>query len=427
MELTSLLKKGAVVLLAKLVGTALSFLFVFLLARFLGVSDFGAYFLLFTIISIAAVFSKWGLDIFLLKKVASEKKKSFFEVKRYVYSSLVFVFVLSFLLMLILKGMIPVLSNVLFDSIKIVKAFELFLWSIIPFSLMYVASESFKSIGRPVLAILLQNIIIPFISILFLLVMYYFYKVSLNVAVIGYLIGVLFAFILTVVFIVKEYPYESFKRVSFKKLYYLGQPMLLISSGALIMSWTDILVLGVFETEFEVGVYVVATKIVVLTSLVLVAMNAITSPKYASLYSEGRLKELAKLAQKSSLVLLIIAISSSVFIFIFSEELMSIFGSEFIVGAEVLVVLAVGQFVNVSCGSVGFLLIMTGKENVMRNILLSTAVINIILSLLLVKFFGILGVAYATALSMILWNIWAMIEVKKSLGFWSFSLFLFKS
>ena len=80
--------------------------------------------------------------------------------------------------------------------------------------------------------------------------------------------------------------------------------------------------------------------------------------------------------------------------------------------------LTVGQLVNVTCGSVGCLLVMTGNEKIMRNIILITAAMNIILNVLLVREYGPIGVAYATAFSTVMWNIWAMVSVKKRLGFW---------
>jgi O-antigen/teichoic acid export membrane protein len=88
----------------------------------------------------------------------------------------------------------------------------------------------------------------------------------------------------------------------------------------------------------------------------------------------------------------------------------------------VLVVLTIGYAVNVVCGSVGTLLVMTGYEKIVRNITLIVAILNIIMSVKLVKPYGLEGVAWATALSLILHNLWLMTMVRKRLGFWTIPL-----
>ncbi len=63
--------------------------------------------------------------------------------------------------------------------------------------------------------------------------------------------------------------------------------LLLMSSGGLLLTWTDVLVLGVFESEVEVGMYSVASKIAMLSSLLLVSVNAIIAPRFSRLYAKG--------------------------------------------------------------------------------------------------------------------------------------------
>ena len=69
---------------------------------------------------------------------------------------------------------------------------------------------------------------------------------------------------------------------------------------------------------------------------------------------------------------------------------------------------------------------MTEKERVVQKIVFTSAAINIILSLLFFQEFGTYGVALATTISIIIWNIWSMIEIKKHLGFWTINLYAFQ-
>ena len=51
-----------------------------------------------------------------------------------------------------------------------------------------------------------------------------------------------------------------------------------------------------------------------------------------------------------------------VFIFLFSKPIMSLFGNDFIQGSVLLSLIVIGQLINVSMGSVGLMLQMTGLE-----------------------------------------------------------------
>jgi O-antigen/teichoic acid export membrane protein len=62
----------------------------------------------------------------------------------------------------------------------------------------------------------------------------------------------------------------------------------------------------------------------------------------------------------------------------------------------------------------------SGHEKIVRNIMMTTALINVFLNIQLVQVFGIEGVAISTMVSVAIWNIWMLLSVKKYLGFWTF-------
>ena len=93
------------------------------------------------------------------------------------------------------------------------------------------------------------------------------------------------------------------------------------------------------------------------------------------------------------------------------------FGLDFIEGKTALYVLLFGQLINVLCGPVGYILMMTNKQKILRNIIVVSALLNISLNILLIPEYGILGAAFATTASLILWNISSLIYVYKKYGF----------
>ena len=84
---------------------------------------------------------------------------------------------------------------------------------------------------------------------------------------------------------------------------------------------------------------------------------------------------------------------------------------------------AVGQVINVITGSVGYLLNMTGHEKDMRNVVLFSGPLAIVLAFSLTSHFGLMGAAYATAISVATQNLLAVWMVKKRLGFNTLNIF----
>ncbi len=88
-----------------------------------------------------------------------------------------------------------------------------------------------------------------------------------------------------------------------------------------------------------------------------------------------------------------------------------------------LVILALGHFIYVATGPVGYLLLMTGHEKVERNNVFLSAGISILLGLLLIPPYGIVGAAVATVIALVFKNLNSVRLVRKylSISVWSFS------
>ncbi len=112
----------------------------------------------------------------------------------------------------------------------------------------------------------------------------------------------------------------------------------------------------------------------------------------------------------SSLPLLTLFIS-------FPSFVLGFFGNEFITGTSALVFLSISQFVNAISGSVGYILQMTGKENVFQYIVFAATLINITLNLLLIPHYGINGAAFASMISLAFWNLISIVYIKSFLNF----------
>ena len=186
-------------------------------------------------------------------------------------------------------------------------------------------------------------------------------------------------------------------------------------------SQMDKIVLGFYLNVRSVGIYAVASAIVVFLPLVLQSVNQIFSPTIADLHARGDSQMLNRLFQILTKWILGLTVPLAALVIIFSKVLMRIFGHDFEAGWVILVIGAAGQLVNCAVGSVGFLLLMSGNEKRLVRIQLVMAAITISSLLLLVPWWGIAGAAAAAALGNVGTNMWCLYEVKRLLGLFPYN------
>tara|TARA_B100000378_G_scaffold276221_1_gene273712 strand:+ start:732 stop:1985 length:1254 start_codon:yes stop_codon:yes gene_type:complete len=219
-------------------------------------------------------------------------------------------------------------------------------------------------------------------------------------------------------FLNKDKEYEKTAKPKFIKTEMLtrGLPLLIVSASLLISSSADTLMLGWLSSSKEVGLYNIAAKLALLTSFFLQITVSTLGPKIAVLYEKNELKELGTLLQKVTGGLTFIGLGFLLIFVLFGKFILSFWGEDFITAYPILVVLAIGQFFNISSGPVGNILVMTNNEKVIRNITAITVVLNLILNYFLIKVYGGFGAAVATTITTILNMILCYWYVRKSVG-----------
>ena len=202
-------------------------------------------------------------------------------------------------------------------------------------------------------------------------------------------------------YIKKPYSYKDILKRSF--------PMALSSISYFLMQSVDIILLGKFSDFETVAYYASAVKIATITSLVLLSVNIIAGPKIAEFYSNNDFASLKTIVKKSSRLIILFSVPAILFLFIFSEFILSLFGEHFIVAKEALWILLLGQFFRSLSGPIAIYMNMTGKQNKLNQFLFIGLIINIILNWFCIPVFGMIGAAFATAFSILLWNALAIL------------------
>lgn len=193
-------------------------------------------------------------------------------------------------------------------------------------------------------------------------------------------------------------------------------PFILISSTVLINTRADAVMLGAMKGAESVGIYTVLARGAEFTTMALLVVNQSIRPKLAQLYSQGRLDLLQALVTKSAQATTLAAVPITLFLIVFGQWYLWLFGAEFVQGYTALSLLSIGKLLSAMVGSVGLLLSMTGHERDTSICVAFSAFSNIVLNTLLIPKWGINGAACATLSSSILWNISLCFLVYKRLN-----------
>jgi len=424
-HLKELIQGSLTFFILRILGMIVGYAFTLIVTRNLGASAWGIFALSFTVLQITSVIGKLGLDTALLRFIAQYNAQRKVKTAKYIYlKSIIVIVPLSLFLSVFLYYFSPLLAEKVFEKPHLAFYFKLMSFALLPFVLLSINSESLRAFKKIKEYTTLQNLL-PFLCafIFFSIFFYILHIKNIKVIIIAYILGIGISFFISFLLLNKEFSNENgeFEQVSLRQILSISLPMFLSSSLFMVMSWTDTIMLGMWRTEEEVGIYNVAVRLSMITSFTLGAINSIAAPKFAEFWGKKDLEGLKKIAQQSTKLIFWTSAPILILYILFPKFFMDIFGKEFRGGASALVFLTIGQFVNASVGSVGYILQMTGKQKIFQNVVLIGSIINIILNIILIPTFGETGAAIASAIAISFINIIPFFLIRYYYGFFTVS------
>jgi O-antigen/teichoic acid export membrane protein len=186
--------------------------------------------------------------------------------------------------------------------------------------------------------------------------------------------------------------------------------------------WADTILLGVLLKSDDVGLYTVATRVVILASFVMLPINAAFAPRIADLYQRRRTDTLARTYKFATTWIVRLSLPGFMILILFPREVLSVFGPAFSAAAAVTIVLAVGKAIDAATGPCAMMLNMSGRPalNMVDNV--AALALNIGLNLWLIPRYGILGSAIAWAVALVVVNLARVVQVRWTMGMWPFSI-----
>ena len=403
-------------MVARIAAAGAQFALTLAVARTLGAEVSGLYYLAFSVASIGAVFAGLGVGTATMRFVATGVAEEDWEGVSGVHRQGALAISLASLVIAgVIVALAPVLADTVFDKPEVEPVLRVAALFVPAQTLIGLYSQILKAVHRPLAATLLQAVGPPTTVALLLVAL------GTDTATAAMAIMVLSTFGFLVLEVIQwnttiGRPARQWGSFDFTLLLRTALPLMVVSSMSLVITWSDVIMIGMFGTSADVGIYTPAARTALLVSLGLVAIAAVVQPRLAVLYHSGRYSELEQLARNTSLLGVFVGLPALIVIELAAPWLMNLFGAGFAAGATALRILAVGQFVNVAVGTTGLLLTMSGRERYLQRTMVFAALANIILNASLIPVLGINGAAVATALSLIGVNLANLAWVRRTMG-----------
>lgn len=421
-DMLATLARGAGVAFAiQVMGTGLKYLLQVLLARWMGAAEYGAYAYAFTWANLLAVFAGLGLTTGVLRFIPQYLAKRDWarlhglirRSRQLVFGAGVMLAGLGSALLLLLQPQKVGLSTLLLG-----------MWLVPLLALVNLQMELVRGTQRIALAYAPSMLLQPVLALGAAFFVLKAAGVLTGVATIGVLVLALLIVVGVQIWgLIRAVPWEAVSvppRYDTFSWLRISLPLLLVSGSLIVLNQADILMIGILIGPKEAGIYTAATKTAALVSFVLVAVNAIAAPMISELHTKGDHEKLQQIVSTAAQWMFWPAFVAALGLVLFGGVILGLFGPEFSEGYWALVLLTLGQLINASVGPVGYLMGLTGHQDLSARVYGLSALVNIGLNAFMIPIWGLVGAAIATMVTMMLWNVWLYFLVRRCLGIQSF-------
>ena len=414
-QIKELLKGSSLSLVIKIVGVATGYVFSLLVSMRYGAKGYGIYSLSLTVLWVFGLIGLMGFNDAVLRFIPQFKSEDNLHKIKVLYKDILQLTApISLLLSISLYIFSYKIAVVVFNDHSLFIALRMISFLIPFFVINQLNIEVMRAFKHIKFSEYLRNLNVPLFNILFFAVINLL-VINYYTAVLSYCLTILISFLLSAYFVVRKLrslPKKNEEYLSKKELFKISSPMMLTGFMYIITEHIDKIMLGIFSSTENVGIYNIAFKVSSLIIISFIAINTIVAPIFSEFYWSNKIEDFKKVVKFSSKLMFWTSAPLFVILIVFSEFVLGFFGNEFIIGKNALIILAIGHFVNALSGSVGLLLNMTGKQCIFRNIFLIAVIINVVLNFILIPKYGIVGAAIATTISTATWNIISVVYIK---------------
>lgn len=399
---SSLLLQSGISIIARFVGVALNYAVLIILTRNLPQDEAGMVITLMTLITGVSLFSRLGVEHWLVRDVAQlpEGTDLHHAQGKYLHSAYRMLFVSTVLFMAAWVVTSPLMKQWLFDD-KIqllplaIAALGVLFWNMISTHAIFM-----KATHHITESLLTQNAL-PAISMLVLLLLFWFSFTENQNYLWIYIASLLIAGVSSL-FLVRSWWSALFKpqtaQFSIKQVLTSSLPLAPIAFVSFLMLFIDGILVAALLSNEKVALYGTAVRVSFVCGIFLTALEATIYPRLVRIHGNSP-EQLRKFFQKGTLLVAGILGGLALTIGIAGELVLSVFGSQYIAAINALLILLLAQLIRGLSLTFSLMFIIQQQVNTLNRLLYFALIVNIIANLILIPQFGIEGSAAASLLA----------------------------
>lgn len=410
-------------LFVKVAAAALGFGSQIMLAQVLGVEQYGLYSYFWVWIMIGGMITSYGLSEAATRFIAEYRDTGKFGLAwGFIRSALSLTMITSTGIALLGISLTCLFSDVLSDGYLILIVLALLCLPVIALQELmegYALSFSWTGLGHIPPYVMRQALIMIFVAT--------FVIVGQPATASTALISVLLALLISAgtqfaIFMRRTSRILPKAPVQTQRMHWIktALPMLLASGFQICLTFSDIIILGMFLDSSAVALYFAATRITSQVAAVQFSVLSAVAQKMSSFKATDDLAALRELLHNSVRWIFWPTLAITLGILVTGWPLLRLFGPEFTQAYPLLPILALGLLVRASTGGAEDVLKMTGHEYAEFKAKAVSTVINLLLNFALIPWLGLYGAALATSISLIAYSVIIELMVRRYIGTSSF-------
>ena len=409
----------------KIAASGLTFIMSVIFARFLGTAGLGTYSYAITWANLLSIPAALGIDQLIVREMAIYRHQSRWSLMAGILRWSNFMVCSAGIILALVA--IAIARNLPGSDTSVIWAVAIAVMSVPIIALTSLRMGAMRGLHRVIVGEMPDTLFAPIIIITLVCGSYVIFPTRFNVFwVLGIKITAsLIAFVIGTIWLWRSLPSQVNQvtpEYQSKKWLIDALPFMFLGTSQLLNSRIDLLMLGTIKGVEAVGIYAVLLGIVRLSVFIHQAANSVLGPAIATLYSEGKIKQLEKMLRKSMVMVSLVSLAIGGIVILLENQILLIFGSEFLAGRTAMNILIIGPIFTSLTGSLGLVLNMTGYQNYTAIAVGCSAVLNMILNSITIPIWGINGAAIATTTSLVTINMVQVFLVQQKLGIYLYSL-----
>tara|TARA_B100001287_G_scaffold62496_3_gene50622 strand:- start:3465 stop:4760 length:1296 start_codon:yes stop_codon:yes gene_type:complete len=420
MSIKNLTQKSFSVLIIRSFGVLLLFGFTLFITNFYSAEDVGRYDFVRSTIMVLGGLALMGTNQSIIYFSGLLKARNSVESIRIIYFKMLrIIFALSLIILLLFIVFFKLFSiNEIFTGSESIYLVRNTILTVFFFSLTMLNIDTIRALNKTIFSEMYRSIFRYLPIFLFAIILLFTNYQSLLVE--AYLFGFVLLSCLSSIKVFRLLTKlgkltNNSEKFTVKQIFKTSYPMALSAIAYFIMQSIDVIILSMYKGFEEIAYYSVSVKLAMLTTLALMSVNIVIAPRIAEIYENKEMQTLQKLIKRSTRIIFLISVCVLAILFLFSEEILSLFGKDYSKANNALLYLLSAQFFNAVSGPGAIYLNMTGRQRTLNKILIFGLAINISLNFYLIpiegSYGGINGAATATLVSLIIWNMIIVIQI----------------